>query len=187
MLGFKKAERAANTVNKEGVVDAAFTEVKQQAEETSTTATTETTSKPKNTKDHGTISIKFPKFEDPMKKIRDKKHGTNNDKYGKPLPDGVISRAVSADIEQDATGFSKDFCHNLRSGAFKDNGYFSKKDHPYKMVMGFYNGEKCGSKEYENNVMDLIRFEKPDVVAMTGDHFQSLARFLLQVQECQIL
>ena len=40
MLGFKKAERAANTVNKEGVVDATFTEVKQQAEETSTTTTT---------------------------------------------------------------------------------------------------------------------------------------------------
>ena len=107
MLGFKKAERAANTVNKEGVVDATFTEVKQQAEaeETGTTTTTETTSKTKkNIKDHGTISIKFPKFEDPMKKIRDKKHGTNNEKYGKPLPDGIISRAVSADIEQEATG-----------------------------------------------------------------------------------
>lgn len=173
MLGFKKAERAANTVNKEGVVDATFTEVKQQAEETSTTTTTETTSKTKkNTKDHGTISIKFSKFEDPMKKIRDKKHGTNDKKYGKPLPDGIISRAVSADIEQDATGFSKDFCHNLRSGAFKDNAYFGRKDHPYKMVMGFYNGEKCGSKEYENNVMDLIRFINISRRAVLGKSFK---------------
>ena len=33
MLGFKKAERAANEINKEGAIDATFTEVKQQAEE----------------------------------------------------------------------------------------------------------------------------------------------------------
>lgn len=172
MLGFKKAERAANTVTKEGVVDATFTEVKQRAEETSTTTTTETTSKPKNTKDHGTINIKFPKFEDPMKKIRDKKHRTNDEKYGKPLPDGIISRAVSADIEQDATGFSKEFCYQLRAGNFKDNAYFNKKDHPCKMVKVFYDGSKCGSKEYENNVMDLIRFINISRRAVLGKSFK---------------
>ena len=38
MLGFKKAERAAENVTKEGAVDATFTEVKQQAEETTATS-----------------------------------------------------------------------------------------------------------------------------------------------------
>ena len=171
MLGFKKAERAANTATKEGVVDATFTEVKQQAEET--TATAKPTNKTeKNTKDHGTIRIKFPKFEDPMKKIREKKHGVNDEKYGKPLPDGVISRAVSADIEHDATGFAKDFCYQLRAGNFKDNAYFDKKDHPYKMVQIFYDGSKCGSKEYEANVMDLIRFVNISRRAVLGKSFK---------------
>lgn len=167
MLGFKKAERAAENVTKEGVVDATFTEVKQQAEETTATSKTE-----KNTKDHGTIRIKFPKFEDPMKKIREKKHGVNDEKYGKPLPDGVISRAVSADIEHDATGFAKDFCYQLRAGNFKDNAYFDKKDHPYKMVQIFYDGSKCGSKEYEANVMDLIRFINISRRAVLGKSFK---------------
>lgn len=168
MLGFKKAERAAKNVTKEGVVDATFTEVKQQAE---SAITTKTTSKTKKTPEH-VISIKFPKFGDPMKKIPEKKHVTNDEKYGKPLPDGVISRAVSANIEQDATGFAKDFCYQLRAGNFKDNAYFGKKDHPYKMVMGFYNGEKCGSKEYENNVMDLIRFINISRRAVLGKSFK---------------
>ena len=142
MLGFKKAERAANTVNKEGVVDATFTEVKQPE----ATTTEETSKTEKNTKDRGVIRITMPKFEDPMKKIREKKHGVKDEKYGKPLPDGVISRAVSANIEADAAGFSKEFCYQLRSGAFKNNGYFDKKDHPYKMVKAFYDGSKFGSK-----------------------------------------
>ena len=43
MLGFKKAERAANTVNKEGVVDATFTEVKQQAKSATTSKTKKNT------------------------------------------------------------------------------------------------------------------------------------------------
>lgn len=166
MLGFKKAERAANTVNKEGVVDVTFTEVKQPE------ATTEATSKPKNNKDRGVIRITMPKFEDPMKKIREKKHGVKDEKYGKPLPDGVISSAVSADIEADATGFSKEFCYQLRAGNFKDNAYFDKKDHPYKMVKAFYDGSKCGSKEYEINVMDLIRFINISRRAVLGKSFK---------------
>lgn len=170
MLGFK-AKRAANTVTEEGVVDATFTEVKQQ--ETSATATTETPGKTKkNTKDNGTIRIKFPKFEDPMKKIHEKNHGVRDEKYSKSLQDGIISRAVSAGIEQDATGFSKEFCHQLRASNFKDNGYFDKKDHPYKMVKTFYDGSKCGSKEYEINVMDLIRFINISRRAVLGKPFK---------------
>lgn len=171
MLGFKKAERAANSVTKESVVDATFNEVKQQAEETA--ATTNPTSKTeKNTRDDATIRIPFPKFKDPMKKIREKKHMVKDEKYGKPLQDGVISRAVSADIEQDATGFSKEFCYQLRAGNFKDNAYFDKKDHPYKMVKTFYDGSKCGSKEYEINVMNLIRFINISRRAVLGKSFK---------------
>lgn len=163
----RKAERAANEFNKEGAVDTAFTEVKQPATE-------ETTSDPKSKKkDGGVIRIKFPKFEDPMKKIREKKHVVKDEKYGKPLPDGVISRAVSANIDSEATGFSRDYCGSLRSGAFKENAYFDKKkDHPYKMVMAFYDGEKCGSKEYENNVMDLVRFTNITRRAILGKSFK---------------
>lgn len=168
MLGFKKAERAAENVTKEGAVDATFTEVKQPE----ATTTEETSKTEKNTKDRGVIRITMPKFEDPLKKIREKKHGVNDEKYGKPLPDGIISRAVSSDIEQDATGFSKEFCYQLRAGNFKDNAYFDKKDHPYKMVKAFYDGSKCGSKEYEANVMDLIRFVNISRRAVLGKSFK---------------
>lgn len=168
MLGFKKAERAAENITKEGAVDATFTEVKQPE----ATTTEETSKTEKNTKDRGVIRITMPKFEDPLKKIREKKHGVNDEKYGKPLPDGIISRAVSSDIEQDATGFSKEFCYQLRAGNFKDNAYFDKKDHPYKMVKAFYDGSKCGSKEYEANVMDLIRFVNISRRAVLGKSFK---------------
>lgn len=168
MLGFKKAERAAvSDVNKEG---ATFTEVKQP--ETHETTSTEPA---KNTKDSGVIKIKFPKmpkFDNPKDKLRDKKHGVSNtEKYSQPLPDGVISRAVSSAIEADAISISKDYCARLRAGEFKENGFFNKKDHPYKMITKFYGGE-CGTQEYECNVMDLVRFANITRRAILGKSFK---------------
>ena len=171
MLGFKKAERAANEINKEGAIDTTFTEVKQPDE---ATAVTEETSKPKkNDKNSGVIRIKLPKFDNPKDKIRNKKHGVaDTEKYGKPLPDGIISKAVSADIDPHSFSVFKDYCSRLRAGEFKDNGYFNKKDHPYKMVTLFYDGSKCGTQEYECNIMDLVRFANITRRAILGKSFK---------------
>ena len=171
MLGFKKAERAANEINKDGAIDATFTEVKQP--ETPETTSTESA---KNTKDSGVIKIKFPKmpkFDNPKEKIRNKKHGVaDTEKYGKPLPDGIISKAVSAEIDPNSFSVFKDYCSRLRAGEFKDNGYFNKKDHPYKMVTLFYDGSKCGTQEYECNIMDLVRFCNITRRAILGKSFK---------------
>lgn len=163
----RKAERAANETIKEtvNIVDVPFTVIEQPNPTTSTEENT---------------TSKIPLLEAPKtiheksKKIFGKKDPKpKREKYGKPLPDGVITRAISAKIDNDATSLSRDYCNSLRAGAFKENAYFDKKDRPYKMVKAFYDTSNCGTNEYENNAMDLVRFTNITRRAILGKPFKN--------------
>lgn len=163
----RKAERAANETIKEttNIVDVPFTVIEQPE-----TTATET---PIVGFTHIPMLNAAPEVAKKAKKIFAKKDKPKKEKYGKPLPDGAITRAISAKIDDDAISFSRDYCASLRSGAFKDNAYFDKKDRPYKMVKAFYDTSKCGTNEYENNAMDLVRFTNITRRAILGKPFKN--------------
>lgn len=166
-----KAERAANETTKEiiNIVDVPFTVIEQPNPTEQTTGEAKTHGK----KTH-VIHIPVPKI------VSKKDPKPKREKYGKHLPDGAITRAVSAKIDDDATSLSRDYCSSLRNGAFKDNAYFDKNDYPYKMVKAFYDTSNCGTNEYENNAMDLVRFTNITRRAILGKSFKNekLYRFL---------
>ena len=146
MLGFK-ATRASNVKTNAGFTNPDFV---------NTEAPTETTT------DISTDVIKRKekkKMTNPIKAMRHNKYGVGNkEKYDQPLPTGVISRAIAAEIDSEAQAVSRDYCYRLANSEFKSNKYFTKKDNPYKMISEFYDGEKIGTQDYECNIIDITRY-----------------------------